>query len=93
MNLGNTITQLREQKGMKQGEFAEVLDISQTYLSQIENNRRFPNISLLQKIGSELSMPLPLIFFLSLDEQDIPRSKRTEFKTIYPLLKKFISAP
>jgi transcriptional regulator with XRE-family HTH domain len=90
MNLGNTVTQLREQKGMKQGQLAETLGITQSYLSQIENNKKLPNIALLEKIGSELSTPLPFLFFLSLDENDIPESKRMHFKILDPMIKQFI---
>jgi len=90
MNLGNTISQLREQKGMKQGQLAETLDITQTYLSQIENNKKLPNIALLEKISSELSTPLPFIFFLSLDDKDIPESKIQHFRLLEPMLRKFI---
>lgn len=90
MNLGNTVVQLRERKGMKQGQLAEILGITQTYLSQIEKNKKLPNIALLEKIGSELSTPLPFLFFLSLDENDIPESKRMYFKVLDPLIKQFI---
>lgn len=90
MNLGNTISQLREKKGLKQGQLADALDITQTYLSQIENNKKLPNIALLEKIGIELSTPLPFIFFLSLDEKDIPKDKADHFRFLEPLLKKYI---
>ena len=91
MNLGNTISQLRERKGIKQGQMADTLEITQTYLSQIENNRKLPNIALLEKISKELSTPLPFLFFLSLDEQDIPGNKIAHFRLLEPMLKKFIS--
>jgi XRE family transcriptional regulator, regulator of sulfur utilization len=90
MNLGNTISQLRGQKGMKQGELAHILSITQTYLSQIENNKKLPNIALLNKISAELSTPLPFLFFLSLDEKDIPESRVIHFKLLEPLIKRFV---
>lgn len=90
MNLGKTISQLRERKGMNQGEFAKILSITQTYLSLIENNKKTPNMALLEKISEELSTPLPFIFFLSMDEKDIPESKRMHFKALEPVIKKFI---
>ncbi|RFS26806.1 XRE family transcriptional regulator [Chitinophaga silvatica] len=90
MNLGMTILQLREKMGLKQGQLAENLDITQTYLSQIENNKKLPNIALLERISSELSTPLPFIFFLSLDEKDIPAERVPHFKLLEPLLKKFV---
>lgn len=90
MNLGKTISQLRERKGLNQGKFAEILSITQSYLSQIENNKRLPNMALLEKISTELSTPLPFIFFLSMDEKDVPENKRPHFKALEPVIKKFI---
>ena len=91
MNLGNTIKQIRKEKGIKQNAFADLCDISQTYLSQIENNQKEPNISTLKVISSRLEIPLPFLFFLSLDENDIPASKRHAFGLIGPSVKTLIS--
>lgn len=91
MNLGNTVMELRERQGIKQGELAEKLGISQTYLSQIENNKKIPNISLLEKVGVELSIPLPFLFYLSLDEKDISKDKLEHFKKLDPFIKNFIA--
>lgn len=81
---------LREKKGLKQGQLATILEITQTYLSQIENNKKVPNIPLLEKIAKELSVPLPLLFFLSADENDFPEEKRPMFRFLEPSIKKFI---
>ena len=90
MNLGKTISQLRENRKLKQADFADVLAISQTYLSQIENNRKIPNISLLEKVSEKLGIPLPFIFVLALDEKDIPKNKEEHFRILEPLLKNFV---
>lgn len=91
MNLGKILMQLREEKGIKQGQLAENVGISQTYLSQIENNRKMPHMSLLEKISLELSTPLPFLFYLSLDEKDIAEDKLVHFKKLDPLIKDFIA--
>ena len=90
MNLGNTISKLREKKEMKQGELAQALGITQTYLSQIENNKKLPNIALLERISTELSTPLPIVFFFSLDDKDIPKEKQANFNFLKPLINNFI---
>ncbi|HMK05982.1 MAG TPA: helix-turn-helix transcriptional regulator [Flavobacterium sp.] len=79
MNLGPTIKNLRQQKGLTQTEFALKAGITQTYLSQIENNLKDPNISVLKKLAEELAVPLPIIFFLSIDQTDIAPEKRDAF--------------
>jgi len=94
--LGETIANIRKEKGMKQGELAFNSSISLTYLSQIENNRKKPNISTLEKISKALEMPLPIIFFLSLDVKDIPENKRKAYSMLFPsfeaLIKEFFLA-
>ena len=45
MNLGQAIKDLRKTKGIKQGDFAIECGITPAYLSQIENNKREPNLS------------------------------------------------
>src|ERR1022692_1944116 len=87
MDLGTTIQQIRKQKGIRQNTFAVLCDLSQTYLSQIENNQKEPNISTLKQIATQLDIPLPILFFLSLDENDIPLAKRQAFNMIGPSVK------
>jgi len=90
MNLGVIIKNIRKQKGQTQQQFALNSGITQTYLSQIENNTKEPNLSTLKKISDELELPLPILFFLSLNEEDISPEKREEFEKLNPLVKKII---
>jgi transcriptional regulator with XRE-family HTH domain len=90
MNLGNAIKCIRKQRGFTQQEFASACRISQTYLSQIENNLKEPNLSVLKAIAEKLSIPLPILFFQSITEEDVQPRKRVMFKKIDPLVKKII---
>ena len=40
MNIGNTIKSIRKKRGLSQKQFAEMLEIRNTYLSEIENGRK-----------------------------------------------------
>jgi transcriptional regulator with XRE-family HTH domain len=91
MNLGVTIKNIRKQKGQTQSEFALACGISQTYLSQIENNQREPNLSTLKIISNELDVPLPILFFLSLNIDDIQQNKREAFEIISPSVKSLVN--
>ena len=91
MNLGNAIKTLRKHKDIKQYAFAELCGLSQTYLSQIENNQKEPNISTLKLITEKLNVALPLLFFLAIDADDIPESKKQAFQIIGPTVKQLIS--
>ena len=90
MNLGSTIKMLRRDKGFKQYAFAKICGISPTYLSQIENNAKEPNLSRLRVIAKKLGMPLPVLFFLTLDENDIKPEKKQAFNHLAPSIKAMI---
>ena len=91
MDLGTTIKSVRKQKGFKQNQFAELCEITQSYLSQIENNLKDPNLSTLKIISIQLNTPLPILFFLSLDNSDIEPSKEKAFEMIAPSIKSLIN--
>lgn len=90
MDLGRAIKRLRQHQGKRQNSLADLCKISQTYLSQIENNVKEPNISILRIIAKELRVPLPVLFFLSLDENDIQPEKRGAFNHLAPSINSMI---
>lgn len=90
MNLGSIIKKLRVNADLSQGELAKSCEISQAYLSQIEKNKRDPHIPTLQKISEVLGIPLPLLLFFSVDENDIPERKRDAFNELYPTIRKLL---
>jgi transcriptional regulator with XRE-family HTH domain len=87
MDLGNIIKKTRKQRNQTQEEFALSCGITQTYLSQIENNLKEPNLSTLKTISNHLEIPLPIMFFLSLTEDDIQLNKKEAFELIRPSVK------
>lgn len=91
MNLGIAIKSYRQEKGIKQNTLAEKSGISQTYLSQIENNVKEPNISTLKVICDNLQIPLPVLFFLSLDVDDVKPEKRNAYNHLAPSIKSMIT--
>lgn len=91
MNLGYTISELREARGLKQKDLAGKADITQAYLSQIENNKKEPNLSTIRILSEVLEVPVPLIFFLAMDENDIPEKKKEAFSMLRPLMKNLIN--
>lgn len=91
MDLGLAIKSIRKQKGLKQNLFAELCEITPSYLSQIENNNKEPNLSTLKVISNKLGTPLPILFFLSLDNEDIKPEKKEAFKMIAPSIKSLVN--
>ncbi len=59
MDLGGKIKQMRNQKGLTQGELADRCELTKGYISQLENNLNSPSIATLADIlvalGSNLS--------------------------------------
>lgn len=91
MDLGSVIRKARKQKGLTQNEFSSWCDITQTYLSQIENNLKEPNLSTLKKISERLDVPLPILFFLSMTEEDVDPAKREAFKIVGPSVNSLVN--
>lgn len=90
MDIGTTIKSIRRSKGFKQGHLANLIDITQSYMSLIEKNKKSPNLSTLQKISDSLEVPLPIIFFLSLELSDVPTEKQDAFQMIFPSIDSFV---
>lgn len=91
MDLGNQIKNIRKQKGLTQAEFALSIGITQTYLSQIESNLKEPNLSTLKLISEGLNVPLPILFFLSMTEDDVKPNKRNAFKIVSPSVNSLVN--
>ena len=91
MNIGNAIKDLRQQKGLKQTDFAVKCGLSQSYLSSIEKGRKEPTLSILKQIADALSIPMPVLVFFSLDQEDISESKRDAFQMLEPSIKGLIN--
>jgi len=91
MDLGTTIKKIRKQRKLTQGEFSVQCGISQTYLSQIENNQKEPNLSVIKAIGEKLKVPLPILFFLSITEEDVEPNKKKAYSIIGPSVKSLVN--
>lgn len=91
MDLGIVIKNTRKSKNLTQTEFATRCGITQTYLSQIEGNSKEPNLSTLKLISKELEVPLPILFFLSMNEEDVAPDKRRAFEIISPSVKSLVN--
>ena len=91
MDLGRTIKNIRKQKKQTQSEFAFSCGITQTYLSQIEGNLKEPNLATLKSIGESLNVPLPILFFLSMTEDDVQPNKRKAFQIVSPSIKSLVN--
>jgi transcriptional regulator with XRE-family HTH domain len=85
MNYGKMINQLRINR-MKQTQsvFAECVGITQSYLSGIENGSKKPSTDLLEKIAKHTELPMPILFWFSITEKDVPEDKKEYFNSLKP---------
>lgn len=82
-NLGLKIKFYRENAGFTQEQLSEHINISQNFLSQIENGRRSPSLKTIIKISEVLKMPIFLLFQFD----DNSRKETNILKKYEPLIK------
>ena len=57
----------------------------------IESNLKEPNLSTLKSISESLNVPLPILFFLSMTEDDVQPNKRKAFQIVSPSVKSLVN--
>lgn len=76
MDYGKAINNLRVNRmKMQQGAFAECIGVTRNHLCDIELGKRKPSLRLLEKIAAFVDIPLGLMFWSSLTEDDVPQEK------------------
>lgn len=90
MDIGTVIGKLIKKKGLTQAEFAKRIDKSPTALSQIIKGVYKPNPATLEKICQELEIPEPILHFLTISEEDVPKEKLELYRMLAPALRDFI---
>jgi len=90
LSVGDRIKGVRKKKNITQVELAESIGITQSHLSQIENDHRNPSITTLEKICKELDIPISGLLLLSLQDEHIRPDKREKFKEIRPLIEELL---
>lgn len=86
MKIGKSIRRLRKGKQLDQENLAKQTGITQSYLSQIENDRKDPSMSTLRKICDALNVSLPGLLLLSMSEEDVQPDRWEEFEELRPHL-------
>jgi len=63
MPIGARIRQLREQKGLSQGDIEKLTGLLRCYTSRVENGHTIPSLGTLEKYAAALSLPLYQLFY------------------------------
>ena len=87
MKIGHYLKDLRIFKlGISQKELAEKIGISKAYLNLIENDKKQPSIELLTKIAELYDIPVQMLIFLSLSEDDVKENKKLAYRITKPAI-------
>lgn len=62
IKIGNQLRALRLAKGLTTDDVARKVNVSQSYISQFENNKAIPDVDMLQKILTALNTDLATFF-------------------------------
>lgn len=71
MNIGLALKTLRERAGLTQYQAAKELGVAQNVISRLENNNLYPSSEMAPKLSKLYKIPIPILFFMALDEDDI----------------------
>ena len=56
--VAETLRELRQKKGVSQEKFAEAIDSHQVYVSEIENGKKIPSLSVIYKTAQFFNLSL-----------------------------------
>lgn len=90
MELGRIISLILKKRGLTQTQVADKIGKSPTALSQIINGTYNPHPDTLKKICDALDIPLPILYFLTISEDDIPKEKLELYRLFEPTIKNFL---
>jgi transcriptional regulator with XRE-family HTH domain len=64
MSIGARIRQLREEKGLSQGDIERVTGLLRCYTSRVENGHTIPSLETLERFAAALGVPMYQLFFV-----------------------------
>jgi len=86
MQIGNAVKTIRKSRNETQCNFAQQIGITQTYLSQVENGQKKPSMDVIEKIALATNVPLPILFWFGITENDVDSNKLDSFKLLKPMI-------
>ena len=90
MELGVILGSIIKKRGLTQATVANRAGISSTALSQIVRGNYNPSPATLRKLSEVLEIPLPIIYFLGVSEDDVPDDRRELYRIMSPTIQDMI---
>ena len=76
MNHSKALTVIRAARGIQQKELAELLDVTPSYISRIENGERPMSKKMVEKLSERLSIPVELFNLLAHDASSLKKQDK-----------------
>lgn len=87
MNIGMAIRTLRTKLGMTQAELAAHVGMSENTVSKWELGKAMPPMESIKKICDAFGVPESYLMFSTVEESDMPESKRVLYRALVEPLK------
>lgn len=91
MNIGDTMRNIRKQKGMTLQQLADILGCSQQNISQYESGKRVPKLKTVQKIADALNVNVNDLLENPLNDAPVYKALKNTNSLDLPLAKDFIN--
>ncbi len=78
MSIGARIRQIREQRGLSQGDIEKATGLLRCYTSRVENGHTVPSLETLERFAAALEVPLYKLFYTGEDPPATPNLTRRE---------------
>ena len=72
MQIGERLRQLREQKGLSQGDIEQASGLLRCYISRVEHGHTVPSLETLERFAAALDLPLYRLFYTGEDTPPSP---------------------
>lgn len=92
MKIGNVIKEVRSEKKISQGELAQYCDVTQSYLSQVENDIKIPSNALVSQISTKLNVPVSVLYYLAIEEGDVPKDNLQAYQQLSSTIKSLVKS-
>lgn len=92
MFIGKAIKILRKQYGDSQGKIADVLGVTQSYMSQLEKCKRKGSVDLIEAVAFYYQVPEIYVVLLATEEIEVPVKYKERYKITKPIIESLYQA-
>ncbi|MFN0195374.1 MAG: helix-turn-helix domain-containing protein [Planctomycetaceae bacterium] len=93
IDIGKTIRRLRVERGVSQQDLARAAELTPSFLSLVENERRQPSLTALRRLACALDLPEEVLIWDAVElPHDLPEADRRMCEMAKLIVRKFYEA-